>query len=303
MLPSKELRELSKRVDICLSGKTAPKGCDIRFRQFYWLMAFDDRGELLSACRLADRLTEQEKKFGRSLPEGLVAIVDSSLKSAPSLEELERRYTKAKGSEGAFQALREKVKAMAGVGQMRLADFLVKTAAKTADPGLARARGILVEAAACDRQVINHAAYARLRKSIDGFIKDHAGHPSGVEVIKPLANVALKYSFDLATTCKEYASTWSSVDTGSDEARKGLRKLSQQLLDHCDAEVARADKKLSRMKPNAYGRLRLQARLGRAQETLDGIRATKSFGVFRPIHAEWRREAAAKLSAQDPQKK
>lgn len=299
MLPSKELRELSKRVDICLSGKTTPKGCDIRFRQFYWLMVFDDQGELLTACRLADRLTEQEKKFGRTLPEGLVAVVDSGLKVGPSLEELERRYIKAKGSAETFEALREKVKAMEGVGQMRLADFLAKTAGKTADPGLARVRGVLVEAAACDRQVINHAAYARLRKSIDGFIKDHAGHPSAGDVISPLADVGLKYSFDLAAVCKAYASTWSEASP-SGVARGALRKLSQQLLDHCGEEIARADKKLSRMKPDAYGRLRLQARLGRAQETLDGLKTSKSYGVFRPIHAEWRRDAAAKLSEQDP---
>ena len=296
MLPSKELRELSKRVDICLSGKTTPKGCDIRFRQFYWLMVFDDQGELLTACRLADRLTEQEKKFGRTLPEGLVAVVDSGLKVAPSLEELERRYIKAKGSTETFEALREKVKAMEGVGQMRLADFLVKTAAETSDPGLARVRGVLVEAAACDRQVINHGAYARLRKSIEGFIKVHPSHPSAGDVIRPLADVGLKYSFDLAATCKAYASAWSEASPPGG----ALHKLSQQLLDHCGEEIARADKKLSRMKPDAYGRLRLQARLGRAQETLDGLKASKSYGVFRPIHAEWRRDAAAKLSEQDP---
>lgn len=303
MLPSKELRELSKRVDICLSGKTTPKGCDIRYRQFYWLMVFDDRGELLSACRLADRLTEQEKRFGRSLPEGLVAIVDSGLKAAPSLEELERRYVKARGSKDAVEALREKIKSMAGVGQIRLADFLVKTASKTTDPGLARARGVLVEAAACNRQVINHAAYARLRKSIEGFVRDYPAHASGADLIKPLADVALKYSFDLPAACKAYASAWSGMKTESDDARNGLRRLSEQLLLHCDAEAARADKKLRRMKPDAYGRLRLQARLGRARETLDGLRATRTIGVFRPIHAEWRRDASEKLSAQEQPKK
>ena len=52
LLPSDELRELSKRVDVCLSGKTAPKGCDIRYRQLYWLMVFNDGGELMALTRV-----------------------------------------------------------------------------------------------------------------------------------------------------------------------------------------------------------------------------------------------------------
>ena len=49
LLPSKEVLELSKRVDICLSGRATPKGCDIRYRQFYWLLVFDAKGELVFA--------------------------------------------------------------------------------------------------------------------------------------------------------------------------------------------------------------------------------------------------------------
>jgi len=49
------------------------------------------------------------------------------------------------------------------------------------------------------------------------------------------------------------------------------------------------------MKPKQYGALRLRSRLGQGDETLAGLDATKSFGVFKPIHAEWRAEATASL--------
>ena len=42
------------------------KGCDVRFRQFYWLMVYNDRGELMAANRLAVGLREQ-KKLGRGI--------------------------------------------------------------------------------------------------------------------------------------------------------------------------------------------------------------------------------------------
>jgi len=297
LLPSKELRELSKRVDICLSKKTSPKGCDIRFRQFYWLMVFDDRGELTGAYQLSKGLTAARKR-GMKLPAALVSIVDAGLKAGPSLEELERRYLADRGSQKTLNALRSKIDAMDGVGQIRLADFLVATASKTADPASARAQGVLVEAAACDHQVINHAAYARLRRSIEGFIAEYPGHSSCTQLLEPLTNVAMKYTFDLRSRCRDYAKAWSSVES-SEEAKAGLRKLSQRLLERCDAEVAKAEKKLGRMKPKAYGVLRLKARLGRAQETLDGLDAARTIGVMRPIHAEWRKDATAGLGEQE----
>lgn len=297
MLPSQELRDLSRRVDICLSGKTAPRGCDIRFRQFFWLMVFSDRGELLTACRLSDRLTEQ-KKFGQTLPQGLVSIVESGLETSPGLEELERRYIAERGSTKALDALRKKIDAMEGVAQMRVAAFLRKAASDTADPVLSRANGILMEAAACDRQVINHAAYNKLARSIEGFIEDHPDHPSCVDLIEPLAGVALKYTFDLRARCREYAKVWAAKKTRSAAARDGLAMLRRRLLAHCDADVARAEEQLSTMKPRAYGRLRLHARLGLAKQVLEGLGATRSFGVMRPIHADWRADAAAKLAKQ-----
>ncbi len=294
LLPSDELRELSKRVDICLSGKTTPKGCDVRFRQFYWLMVYNDRGELMAANRLAVGLREQ-KKLGLSLPEGLVALVDDGLRAGPSLEQLERSYIEQRGSSKAFEALSEKIAAMDGVAQIRVADFLVAAAPKTADPGLSCVRGILTQAAACNHQVINHAAYARLRQSIEGFIQEHPDHQACTDLVEPLANVALKYSFDLPARCKAYAEAWDNTSSESSPVRDGLRKLSKRLLEHCASEVEQAKKKLRGMKPGAYGQVRLLSRLGRAQATLDGLKKKKTFGVMRPIHAEWRKDAAARL--------
>ena len=91
MLPSNELRELSKRVDINLSGKMSPKGCDIRFRQFYWMMVFNPDGELMSAYNLSNELTAI-MKLGLSLPQAFVSSVESGLRAEHSLEDLEQRY-------------------------------------------------------------------------------------------------------------------------------------------------------------------------------------------------------------------
>ena len=238
MLPSEEVRVLSERVDICLSGRVVPPGCDIRFRQFYWLMVFSSKGEILAAYRLADQLSKQ-KKLGSSLPQGLVNVVDAGLKTKVSLEQLERRYISERGSARAYEALKDKVSQMERVGQMRVGKFLAKVAHETADPGLSRARGILMVSDACDHQVINHAAYANLKKLIEGFIQDYPQHPSCLDLIEPLANVALKYSFDLRSRCEVYAKAWSARLCKNELARKGLQKLSQKLRDHCDAEVER----------------------------------------------------------------
>jgi hypothetical protein len=295
LLPSEEVRVLSERVDICLSGRAVPLGCDIRFRQFYWLMVFSSKGEILAAYRLADQLSKQ-KKLGSSLPQGLVNVVDAGLKTKFSLEQLERRYISERGSARAYEALKDKVSQMERVGQMRVGKFLAKVAHETADPGLSRARGILMVSDACDHQVINHAAYANLKKLIEGFIHDYPQHPSCLDLIEPLANVALKYSFDLRSRCAVYAKAWSAMPSKNEPARKGLKNLAQKLRDHCDAEVERTKKKLSGMKPGAYGVLRSLARLGRAKETLEGLEKAKTFGVMRPIHAEWRVDAKAKKS-------
>lgn len=292
MLPSAELRELSKRVDINLSGKISPKGCDIRFRQFYWMMIFNPEGELMYACNLSDELTKR-MKIGLFLPQAFVSSVESGLRAEHSLEDLEQRYIAEHGTEAAYLALRDKVEAMAGVGQMRVAAFLSK-ATETADPGLSRARGILVATDACNRQVINHAAYAALRKSIESFVREFPTHPSAPSLIEPLGNVALKYTFDLSSKCEAYAREWMSVESGSKEVKASLAELARQLLEYRDTEIARAEKRLREF-PEAYGALTLRARLGQAQETLTGLDNGQTFGVFKPIHAEWRTEATTKM--------
>ncbi len=296
MLPSKELRELSKRVDICLSGKISPQGCDIRYRQKYWLLVFSKKGELLSACALSKQLSKH-KKAGMSVPAALIATVDEGLAAEHSLEQLEQQYLEQSGSEPAYIALREKVAAMAGVGQMRVAGFLAKTAPETADPGLSQARAILLEANACKNQVISHRAFAALRASIEGFVLEHPTHAACDKLIEPLAKVALKYSFDLSALCESYARRWTSHEPGSKAAKKRLAGLAQQLLGLRDAEIARAEKRLAKMKPKAYDALRLRAQLGRAKSTLTGLDAGRSFGVMKPIHTEWRAAATAKQKA------
>ena len=291
MLSSNELRELSKRVDINLAGKTSPKGCDIRYRQFYWMMVFNPEGELMSAYNLSDELNKG-KKLGLTVPQAMVFTVEGGLRAEHSLEDLEQRYIAERGSEAAYLALREKLTTMAGVGQMRVAEFLSK-ATETADPGLSRARGIFVAADACGRQVINHAAFAALRRSIESFVLEFPTHPSASDLIEPLGNVALKYTFDLSSKCEAYAREWTSMDSGSKDAKASLAGLARQLLEYRDAEIARAEQ-LLREKPEAYGALTLSARLGQAQETLLGLGNGQTSGVFKPIHAEWRNEIAAK---------
>ncbi|MEC7584347.1 MAG: hypothetical protein VYE77_08515 [Planctomycetota bacterium] len=296
LLPSQELRELSERVDVCLSGKETPPGCDIRYRQFYWLMVYDERGELLSACRLSDELTKK-KQQGLSLPEALVAVVEERLKVSPSLEQLERQYVEERGSQAAYDALVEKVKQIEGVGQMRVADFFVEAAAKTAVPVVSQMRGVLMRADACDHQVINHAAYAELRASIEAFLQQHPGSAHCAELLEPLLEVGMKYTFDVSGRCEAYAQQWSDEAAGPPETLEARQALAEELRAMCKEDLKRASERLARMKPGAYGQLRLQARLGQAQQTLDGLDATKSFGVMRPIHAEWRRDAQASLGA------
>ena len=80
------------------------------------------------------------------------------------------------------------------------------------------------------------------------------------------------------------------LGAGTMEAKASLAELAKQLLEYRDTEIARAEKRLHE-NPRAYGALSLRARLGQAQETLTGLDSGQTFGVFKPIHAEWRAEA------------
>lgn len=56
-----------------------------------------------------------------------------------------------------------------------------------------------------------------------------------------------------------------------------------------------ARRELAAMGPADYGYLRCLAICGDAQGTLDALASDRSFGVFLPIHAEWRSDAERKL--------
>lgn len=294
MLPSKALKDLSKSVDICLSGKTAPEGCDIRYRQNYWLMVFDAKGELVAACDLGKELTRGKKKR-QAIPDTFSAFVERALKDGQSLESFERRYVAERGSDASHAALVAKVESMDRVGQMRVVSFLERVANQTDDPVRSRVRGIQLNAAACNRQVINHGALLSLRESIESFIAERPEHPACHELIEPLCDVALKYSFDLPARCEAYAAAWNSGPHPDAAARSARAMLSSALLRHCESEVTRGSAKLEEMDEGEYGLAKELARLGEAKRLLDVLATTKSFGVMKPIHAEWRKNARAKL--------
>jgi hypothetical protein len=290
LLPSQQLIDLSKRFSICLSGKKSPANCDIRYRQMYWLMVFDDKGELRSACRLGDQLTKVTKQ-GFDVPNAFVEIVEKAIDSPVSLEQVERDYLASKGSDKAFAALQAKVKDLQGVGQMHVSRFLATASAQAEDPVRSRARGLQVEADACSHQVINHGAFAKLRDGVVRFVAAHPEHPAAVELLQTLLEVGMKYTFDVEAKCRAYAQQWSR---GGQVAHE---RLAASLLKQAAKMITAAEAKLKNLKPGAYGHLRLQAVRGDAQVVLNGLAATKTFGVFRPIHAEWRTEAKAKLAA------
>jgi len=106
LLPSPQMVELSERFAICLSGKRTPKGCDVRYRQFYWLMVFDREGELRHACRLGDELTASMKE-GLGVADAFVEAVDAAYKKPMSLQQAQRAYLRARGSDASFAALQQ----------------------------------------------------------------------------------------------------------------------------------------------------------------------------------------------------
>lgn len=291
LLPSQQLRDLAATFDICLSGKEAPAGCDVRYRQLYWLMVFDQQGELRSACKLGEQLGVVTKQ-GFDVPNAFVEIVEQGQGSKTTLEGLKRAYLESRGSEAAFEALRNKLDELQGVGQMGIATFLHKAATKTEDPVMSRARSLLIEAHACSHQVINHGAFAHLQKGLANFIGQHPSHAFTPKLLQPLLNVGLKYSFDIEVKCRSYAEQWTS---GEGRTAHGdlVAALNQQLA----VKLQEAMKQLAELEPTAYARPRLLALVGDAKQLLQVMETTKTFGVFRAIHAEWRREAEAKQRA------
>ena len=256
----------------------------------YWLMVFDDKGELRSACRLGDQLTKVTKQ-GFDVPNAFVEIVEQAIASPVSLEQCERNYLAAQGSDEAFAALQAKVKELNGVGQMRVSRFLATASAQTKDPVRSQARGLQVEADACSHQVINHGAFARLRQGVVTFVTAHPDHPAATELLQPLLEVGMKYSFDVEAKCRAYAQQWSRGD------QMALKALAVSLRKQASKTVAAVDVQIKQLKPDDYGYLRLQAVRGDAPAVLHGLETGKTFGVFRPIHAEWRAQATQKRAA------
>lgn len=290
LLPSQQFADLSQRFAICLPGKQAPSNCDIRYRQLYWLLVYDDKGELRGACRLGAQLTKVTKQ-GFDVPNAFVEIVEKAIETPVSLEQLERDYIASHGSDKAFAALQAKLKALQGVGQMRVARFLATASEHAKDPVRSRARGLQVEADACSHQVINYGAFAKLREGLAEFVTAYPEHPASAEMLKPLLEVGMKYSFDVEAKCRAYAQQWSGPDRGV-----AHKKLATLLLKQAAKKVLTANEKLKQLKPGAYGYVRLQAVCGEAQIVLTTLDSTKTFGVMRPIHTEWRSEAQAKLA-------
>ena len=289
LLPSPQMVELSERFAICLSGKRTPKGCDVRYRQFYWLMVFDVEGELRHACRLGDELTAGMKE-GLGVADAFVEAVDAAHKKPMSLQQAQRAYLRARGSDASFAALQQKLVDLQRVGQLQTAALLASEADQTADPTQSKARALRLEADACSHQVINHAAFARLRAGITTFLQEHPAHEASPGLVDLLLEVGMKYSFDVEAQCRILGAPWTNGAATPDH-----RRLADLLASRSRAVVAAARRKLANMEPDDYGYAMFLAVCGEAQATLDALAKQKSFGVFRPIHAEWRRDAQQKL--------
>ena len=289
LLPSLQMRKLSKRFDICLSGNKAPENCDIRYRQFYWLMVFDEAGELRGACKLGEQLSVVIKQ-GFDVPNGFVELVEQSMRSKSSVQELQRNYIKSGGSLASYETLCAKVQEVHGVGQMAVSTFLEESRSKVEDPVLTGARSLWMEADACSHQVINHAAFSRVRNRLVEFIGEHPKHPFTRRLLEPLVD-SLKYSFDVEAKCRAYVDAWADrSDSGiHDELIAALSKRSSAW---CEIAL----KELEELEGHSYRRLRLLAQIGDADGVLKALEATKSLGVMRPFHEEWRREAKAKAT-------
>ena len=138
--------------------------------------------------------------------------------------------------------------------------------------------------------MINHAAFARLRGGITTFLQEHPAHDESPGLVDLLLKVGMKYSFDVEAQCRILGAPWANG-----AATPEHRRLAGLLATRSRAFVAAARRKLKEMNPSDYGYLRCLAACGEAQATLDALAKEKSFGVFRPIHAEWRRDAQQKL--------
>jgi hypothetical protein len=295
LLPSKELRDLSKKVSICLAGKVAPKGCDIRYRQNYWLLVFNTKSEIIGACDLGKMLTKQKGK-GVAIPLAFVAFVEDALRQNESLDSIERDFIVQKGSKDALLALKTKLLSMDRVGQMRVARFLTKNAKQTKNSAWTEAKALQLSADACSHQVINFGAFSDLKKSMTTFIITNISSPMALNLIAPLLDVSLKYEFDVAAYCRSLEVKLKKLAEGKDEqTKKKIAEFARALHRHKNQSLAKTITELSESKVGDWGRPRLLAQLGRAQQLSDALKTAKSFGVMKPIHANWRQLAKITL--------
>ena len=294
MLPSAELKNLHKRVPICLSMKELPANCDIRYGQFYYFFMFNELGELTDVANMSNGLTMRKQK-GMSLPAAFLDMVDESMKIKTSLKSCERDYLDSRGSKESYKKLKKKLNQLERIGSMRVVSFLRKNADQMSDPTLTRWRALSIETAAVKRQVINKKAIDSLGISIETFLGENPGHPEATKILEDYLKVALRYSFDVPKRCRALAATWH--ENAPDNNRQATRILADRLIEQSDLHAASLDrdiKKLSRK--NRFDAARLYAQIGDAKKTLELLKETTSFPVMRPIHQAWREKANAKLA-------
>lgn len=296
MLPSQELKDLASRIGVCLSGRSVPDGCDIRYRQMSWVLVFDAKGELAAAADLAHLFSRKECEE-RPIPEVLVEFVEDAIMAERSLEAYLRDYFEAKGSEETFTALAEKLSSMERVAQTRIARCLEGGAARCEDPLLTKCHALLLRADACGHQVIDVVAYGSLQEDMVAFLERNPERRACRRLVEPYVEVALRYGFDLRDRCETLARRWIAGPHETAERSEGAAWLATELRRCCKEEVVRLEAVLAESGGTGHGALRCYALLGRAEEVLVALnRCSVVAPVLRPIYASWRALAEARLT-------
>jgi len=295
LLPSDELKQLHRRVPICLSGAELPGNCDIRFGQFYYFFMFNAEGELTHVADMSNGLTRRVRQ-GMSLPLAFLDMVDESMQMETSLDDCERAYLDSKGAAEAYHMLLDKLKQMERIGSIRVATLLRENAEKMDDPVRTRFHALSIEIAAVRRQVINKKAIDSLAESIENFLARSPDHPGANELLGAYLEVALKYSFDIAARCQAVARKWQ--ENPIDGRQQAARELAGRLVQRCDRHLRSVRGNIKKLKSEtSYDAPRLYAQLGDAEKTLELLEKTQTFGVMRPIRSAWREKAEAKLQS------
>jgi len=296
LLPSKELRDLTTRIGVCLSGPSVPEGCDIRYCQSSWVLVFDTRGELLAAADLSNLFSRKENEE-RPIPKVLVEFVDDSIAHAKSLEAHLRDYVETRGSEEAFAALGQKLSSIERVGQVRVARRLEAAASCCEDPIRTKCHALLLRADACGHQVIDAVAFGSLQEDMVTFLERHPEHRVCRRLVEPCVQVALRYSFDLRGYCEALARRWIVGPYETAERSEGAAWLATELRRCCKAEVTRLEAELAECGTSDHCVLRCHALLGRPTDVLVALnRCSTVAPVLRPIYGAWRAEAEARLA-------